>query len=78
MNDAEDALQTTIMNANKTFDIFEEVSNFKAWISGCGSQPKTWDTRWLKNPARYVPPEELLKAGDVSLGKGNDVEVFQT
>src|SRR3989304_3185831 len=31
-HDTEDALQTTIMNAYKTFDIFEEGSNFKAWI----------------------------------------------
>ena len=31
-NDTEDALQTTIMNAYKAFDIFEEESNFKAWI----------------------------------------------
>lgn len=45
-------------------------------LSGCGSQPKTWDTRWLKNPARYAPPEELLKAGDVSHGTGNDAEEF--
>ena len=31
-NDVEDALQTTIMNAYKSFDKFEEVTNFKAWI----------------------------------------------
>lgn len=32
INDIEDALQTTIMNAYKSFDKFEEGSNFKAWI----------------------------------------------
>lgn len=31
-NDVEDALQTTIMNAYKSFDKFEEGTNFKAWI----------------------------------------------
>jgi RNA polymerase sigma-70 factor (ECF subfamily) len=31
-NDIEDALQTAIMNAYKSFDKFEEGSNFKAWI----------------------------------------------
>ena len=41
-------------------------------LSGCGSQPKTWDTPWLKNPARYMPPEELLKAEDVSPGEGDN------
>lgn len=31
-NDIEDALQTAIMSAYKSFDRFEEGSNFKAWI----------------------------------------------
>ncbi len=31
-NDIEDALQTTVLNAYKSFDKFEEGSNFKAWI----------------------------------------------
>ena len=31
-NDIEDALQTAIMSAYKSFDKFEEGSNFKAWI----------------------------------------------
>ena len=31
-NDIEDVLQTAIMNAYKSFDKFEEGSNFKAWI----------------------------------------------
>ncbi|MFQ5687076.1 MAG: RNA polymerase sigma factor, partial [Candidatus Scalindua sp.] len=31
-NDIEDALQTTVLSAYKSFDKFEEGSNFKAWI----------------------------------------------
>ncbi len=31
-NDIEDALQTAIMSAYKSFDKFEEGSNFKAWV----------------------------------------------
>lgn len=31
-NDIEDVLQTAIMNAYRSFDKFEEGSNFKAWI----------------------------------------------
>jgi len=31
-NDVEDALQTAILSAYKSFDRFEEGSNFKAWI----------------------------------------------
>ena len=34
-NDIEDVLQTAIMNAFRSFDKFEEGSNFKAWIFKC-------------------------------------------
>ncbi len=29
-------------------------------FSGCGSRSRTWNTPWLKRPAQYTPPPELL------------------
>ena len=63
-NDTEDALQTTIMNAYKKFDTFEEGSHFKAWIF-----------KFLINTVfNFNKKYSRLTANEISLGEIQDKE----
>ncbi|MFQ5962728.1 MAG: sigma-70 family RNA polymerase sigma factor [Candidatus Scalinduaceae bacterium] len=77
-NDIEDALQTTIISAYKSFDRFEEGSNFKAWIfKFLINTLFNFNKKYSRLSAFETYHEEVLDTAQTSCTEHKDVNLFE-
>jgi RNA polymerase sigma-70 factor (ECF subfamily) len=77
-NDIEDALQTAIMSAYKSFDKFEEGSNFKAWIiKYLINTVFNFNKKYTRQSMFETFHEGILDAGKASHDEHDNPDMFE-
>jgi RNA polymerase sigma-70 factor, ECF subfamily len=77
-NDIEDALQTAIMNAYRSFDRFEEGSNFKAWMIKCLINTVfNFNKKYTRQSIFETFHEGVLDAGKAYHGEHDNPDMFE-
>jgi len=77
-NDIEDALQTAIMSAYKSFDKFEEGSNFKAWIiKYLINTVFNFNRKYTRQSMFETFHEGILDAGKASHDEHDNPDMFE-
>ncbi len=77
-NDIEDALQTAIMSAYKSFDKFEEGSNFKAWIFKCLiNTVLNFNKKYTRQSMFETFHEGILDSGKASHDEHENPDMFE-
>ncbi len=77
-NDVEDALQTAILSAYKSFDRFEEGSNFKAWIfKVLLNTVFNFNKKYSRLSAFETYHEGILDATETSCTEHGDIDLLE-